>query len=62
MALQKVIILMLLSFTKVNMECSMWMALLSQLLELKQKNYFAMKMIWVKKMKKLVMLVNSRIL
>lgn len=55
MVLQKVIILMLLSFTKVNMECSMWMALLSQLLELKQKNYFAMKMIWVKQMKKLVM-------
>ena len=40
---------------KGNMECLMWMVLLSQLLELKQKNYFAMNMIWVKQMKKLVM-------
>lgn len=44
------------------MECLMWMVLLSQLLELKQKDYFAMKMIWVKQMKKLLMYVNLRIL
>ena len=62
MALQQVKIPMLLSFTKVNMECSMWMALLNQLLELELKSYSVMKKIWAKRMKIQDMLVNLRIL